>query len=209
MQSVYFHTTLPAVRWSKLGRGRPRVVKCGKTASNLQPSLNLMSFCFNRINLSSAYIIKYVKYSFNCVSYIKNCKLNSLWLVCSAPLKTLFLCVRVFVVQQIPDSNLLMLVVQADCDCSRQYPPITMEPREVKYILAIMLYWATGVLSHKNGGYQGSPPSCRCFSLTPSHIMPRLNVTGWGHRRFADGPSRAMPTTPRLASQSLMSQSYC
>lgn len=45
------------------------------------------------------------------------------------------LCVRMFVVQQIPESNLLMLVIQADCDCSRQYPPITMEPKEVKYIL--------------------------------------------------------------------------
>uniref|UniRef100_A0A3B3HPD5 Uncharacterized protein n=1 Tax=Oryzias latipes TaxID=8090 RepID=A0A3B3HPD5_ORYLA len=42
---------------------------------------------------------------------------------------------QMFVVQQIPESNLLMLVVQADCDCSRQYPPITLEPKEVKYIL--------------------------------------------------------------------------
>ncbi|XP_056878963.1 voltage-dependent calcium channel subunit alpha-2/delta-4 isoform X2 [Takifugu flavidus] len=42
-------------------------------------------------------------------------------------------CQKMFVVQQIPDSNLLMLVVQADCDCSRQYPPITMDPKEVKY----------------------------------------------------------------------------
>nr|XP_033470392.1 voltage-dependent calcium channel subunit alpha-2/delta-4 isoform X1 [Epinephelus lanceolatus] len=42
-------------------------------------------------------------------------------------------CQKMFVVQQIPDSNLLMLVVQADCDCSRQYPPITMEPKEVRY----------------------------------------------------------------------------
>uniref|UniRef100_A0A3B1JXG0 Calcium channel, voltage-dependent, alpha 2/delta subunit 4a n=1 Tax=Astyanax mexicanus TaxID=7994 RepID=A0A3B1JXG0_ASTMX len=42
-------------------------------------------------------------------------------------------CQKVFVIQQIPDSNLLMMVVQADCDCSRQYSPITMEPREVKY----------------------------------------------------------------------------
>ncbi|TNM91328.1 hypothetical protein fugu_019708 [Takifugu bimaculatus] len=39
-------------------------------------------------------------------------------------------CQKMFVVQQIPDSNLLMLVVQADCDCSRQYPPITMDPKE-------------------------------------------------------------------------------
>ncbi|XP_055367095.1 voltage-dependent calcium channel subunit alpha-2/delta-4 isoform X3 [Betta splendens] len=42
-------------------------------------------------------------------------------------------CQKMFVVQQIPESNLLMLVVQADCDCSRQHPPITMEPKEVKY----------------------------------------------------------------------------
>ncbi|XP_067437653.1 voltage-dependent calcium channel subunit alpha-2/delta-4 [Thunnus thynnus] len=42
-------------------------------------------------------------------------------------------CQKMFVVQQIPESNLLMLVVQADCDCSRQYGPITMEPKEVRY----------------------------------------------------------------------------
>uniref|UniRef100_UPI0037E861C9 voltage-dependent calcium channel subunit alpha-2/delta-4 n=1 Tax=Semicossyphus pulcher TaxID=241346 RepID=UPI0037E861C9 len=46
-------------------------------------------------------------------------------------------CQKMFVVHQIPESNLLMLVVQADCDCSRQYPPITMEPREVKYISSV------------------------------------------------------------------------
>lgn len=45
--------------------------------------------------------------------------------------------VRMFVVQQIPESNLLMLVVQGDCDCSRQFPPITLEPMEVQYILLI------------------------------------------------------------------------
>uniref|UniRef100_A0A8C5HG80 VWFA domain-containing protein n=1 Tax=Gouania willdenowi TaxID=441366 RepID=A0A8C5HG80_GOUWI len=43
-------------------------------------------------------------------------------------------CKKMFVVQQIPDSNLLMLVSQADCDCSRQFPALTMEPKEVKYI---------------------------------------------------------------------------
>ncbi|XP_056223466.1 voltage-dependent calcium channel subunit alpha-2/delta-4 isoform X2 [Seriola aureovittata] len=42
-------------------------------------------------------------------------------------------CQKMFVVQQIPESNLLMLVVQADCDCSRQYGPLTLEPKEVKY----------------------------------------------------------------------------
>ncbi|XP_054910671.1 voltage-dependent calcium channel subunit alpha-2/delta-4 isoform X2 [Poeciliopsis prolifica] len=46
-------------------------------------------------------------------------------------------CQKMFVVQQIPESNLLMLVVQGDCDCSRQYPPITLEPKEVKYIASV------------------------------------------------------------------------
>uniref|UniRef100_A0A8C6LAB4 Calcium voltage-gated channel auxiliary subunit alpha2delta 4 n=1 Tax=Nothobranchius furzeri TaxID=105023 RepID=A0A8C6LAB4_NOTFU len=46
-------------------------------------------------------------------------------------------CQKMFVVQQVPESNLLMLVVQGDCDCSRQYPPITLEPMEVKYILSL------------------------------------------------------------------------
>ncbi|XP_057712110.1 voltage-dependent calcium channel subunit alpha-2/delta-4 isoform X3 [Corythoichthys intestinalis] len=46
-------------------------------------------------------------------------------------------CQKMFVVQQIPQSNLLMLVVQADCDCSRQHSPITLEPKEVKYIASV------------------------------------------------------------------------
>lgn len=40
-----------------------------------------------------------------------------------------------FVVQQIPDSNLVLVVTQADCDCSRQYGAILLEPKEIKYIL--------------------------------------------------------------------------
>ncbi|KTF91812.1 hypothetical protein cypCar_00013163 [Cyprinus carpio] len=39
-------------------------------------------------------------------------------------------CQKMFVLQQVPNSNLVMLVVQADCDCSRQYAPITLAPRE-------------------------------------------------------------------------------
>ncbi|XP_026802260.3 voltage-dependent calcium channel subunit alpha-2/delta-4 [Pangasianodon hypophthalmus] len=42
-------------------------------------------------------------------------------------------CQKMFVLQQVLNSNLVMLVVQADCDCSRQYSPITLTPREVKY----------------------------------------------------------------------------
>nr|XP_040018761.1 voltage-dependent calcium channel subunit alpha-2/delta-4 isoform X2 [Gasterosteus aculeatus aculeatus] len=42
-------------------------------------------------------------------------------------------CQKMFVVQQIPDSNLVMVVAQADCDCSRQYGAIPLEPKEIKY----------------------------------------------------------------------------
>ncbi|CAB1458275.1 unnamed protein product [Pleuronectes platessa] len=44
-------------------------------------------------------------------------------------------CQKMFVVQQIPDSNLVLVVTQADCDCSRQYGAILLEPKEIKYIL--------------------------------------------------------------------------
>ncbi|KAJ8386914.1 hypothetical protein AAFF_G00165110 [Aldrovandia affinis] len=39
-------------------------------------------------------------------------------------------CQKMFVLQQISNSNLLMVVVQADCDCSRKYSPINLEPKE-------------------------------------------------------------------------------
>ncbi|XP_071399144.1 voltage-dependent calcium channel subunit alpha-2/delta-4, partial [Centroberyx affinis] len=42
-------------------------------------------------------------------------------------------CQKMFVVQQVPDSNLVLVVTQADCDCSRQYGPILLEPKEIKY----------------------------------------------------------------------------
>ncbi|XP_028440158.1 voltage-dependent calcium channel subunit alpha-2/delta-4 isoform X2 [Perca flavescens] len=42
-------------------------------------------------------------------------------------------CQKMFVVQQIPDSNLVLVVTQADCDCSRQYGPMPLEPKEIKY----------------------------------------------------------------------------
>ncbi|KAK5927371.1 hypothetical protein CgunFtcFv8_012535 [Champsocephalus gunnari] len=44
-------------------------------------------------------------------------------------------CQKMFVVQQIPDSNLILVVAQADCDCSRQYGAIPLDPKEIKYIL--------------------------------------------------------------------------
>ncbi|KAL2093909.1 hypothetical protein ACEWY4_011221 [Coilia grayii] len=44
-------------------------------------------------------------------------------------------CQKMFVLQQVRNTNLVMVVLQADCDCSRQYSPITLTPKEVKYIL--------------------------------------------------------------------------
>ncbi|GCB76444.1 hypothetical protein scyTo_0018343, partial [Scyliorhinus torazame] len=41
-----------------------------------------------------------------------------------------------FVIQNIENSNLLLLVTEAYCDCSI-FPPVTLEPKEVKYILYI------------------------------------------------------------------------
>ncbi|TWW62075.1 Voltage-dependent calcium channel subunit alpha-2/delta-3 [Takifugu flavidus] len=39
-------------------------------------------------------------------------------------------CVRSFVIQQIPSSNLFMVVVDNKCDCS-SVPPVTMDPIEI------------------------------------------------------------------------------
>ncbi|XP_051957505.1 voltage-dependent calcium channel subunit alpha-2/delta-3 isoform X2 [Xyrauchen texanus] len=41
-------------------------------------------------------------------------------------------CIRTFVIQQIPSSNLFMVVVENKCDCSST-PPVTMEPIEIMY----------------------------------------------------------------------------
>ncbi|XP_014875448.1 voltage-dependent calcium channel subunit alpha-2/delta-4-like isoform X2 [Poecilia latipinna] len=42
-------------------------------------------------------------------------------------------CQKMFVVQQVPDSNLVLVVTQASCDCSRQFGPILLQPKEIKY----------------------------------------------------------------------------
>ncbi|XP_072290776.1 voltage-dependent calcium channel subunit alpha-2/delta-4-like [Eucyclogobius newberryi] len=46
-------------------------------------------------------------------------------------------CQKMFVVQQVPDSNLVLVVTQADCDCSRQYGAIPLEAKEIKYIATV------------------------------------------------------------------------
>uniref|UniRef100_G3N9Z8 Calcium channel, voltage dependent, alpha2/delta subunit 3 n=1 Tax=Gasterosteus aculeatus aculeatus TaxID=481459 RepID=G3N9Z8_GASAC len=47
-------------------------------------------------------------------------------------------CIRSFVIQQIPSSNLFMVVVDNKCDCSSS-PPVTMDPNEIMYILFLSL----------------------------------------------------------------------
>lgn len=64
---------------------------------------------------------------------------RSLFLVPSLSLFFFFLAVcavigRSFVIQQIPSSNLFMVVVDNKCDCS-MFEPITMDPIEIMYIL--------------------------------------------------------------------------
>lgn len=89
-------------------------------------------------------------------------------------------CFRMFVMQQIPDSNLLMLVVQADCDCSKQFSPITMEPKEVKYIL-----WLT-CLFRREGCREwkevGARTGCTPFfdsTLSDSDVAATLTLLRW------------------------------
>lgn len=70
------------------------------------------------------------------------CQSNSELSLHSSPnsfLKSLFVTVcavigRSFVIQQIPSSNLFMVVVDNKCDCS-MFEPITMDPIEIMYIL--------------------------------------------------------------------------
>ncbi|KAJ6659996.1 hypothetical protein lerEdw1_018194 [Lerista edwardsae] len=58
-------------------------------------------------------------------------------------------CQKMFVVQQIMNSNLLLLVTDAVCDC-KIFPPVLLQPKEVKYIFLLakaMLSWAGHMLS--------------------------------------------------------------
>uniref|UniRef100_A0A3B3ZR24 VWFA domain-containing protein n=1 Tax=Periophthalmus magnuspinnatus TaxID=409849 RepID=A0A3B3ZR24_9GOBI len=47
-------------------------------------------------------------------------------------------CIKSFVIQQIPSSNLFMVVVDNKCDCS-MFEPITMDPIEIMYILYLTI----------------------------------------------------------------------
>ncbi|XP_060926203.1 voltage-dependent calcium channel subunit alpha-2/delta-3 [Limanda limanda] len=48
-------------------------------------------------------------------------------------------CTRSFVIQQIPSSNLFMVVVDNKCDCSSS-PPVTMDPIEIMYNESLKCY---------------------------------------------------------------------
>lgn len=54
-----------------------------------------------------------------------------------SPLFVFFLIFRSFVIQQIPSSNLFMVVVDNECFCD-SIPPITMAPIEIRYILLLL-----------------------------------------------------------------------
>uniref|UniRef100_A0A4W4F6V0 VWFA domain-containing protein n=1 Tax=Electrophorus electricus TaxID=8005 RepID=A0A4W4F6V0_ELEEL len=75
-------------------------------------------------------------------------------------------CQKAFVIQHIPESNLLLIVVQADCDCSRQYSSITMEPREMVlvFILNLSLHNASVKCERmKSQKIRRRPKSCHAY----------------------------------------------
>uniref|UniRef100_A0A2K6LKN7 Calcium voltage-gated channel auxiliary subunit alpha2delta 4 n=1 Tax=Rhinopithecus bieti TaxID=61621 RepID=A0A2K6LKN7_RHIBE len=67
-------------------------------------------------------------------------------------------CQKVFVVQQIPNSNLLLLVTDPTCDCSI-FPPVLQEATEVKYILQ-----SSGMCARmRSQKLRRRPDSCHAF----------------------------------------------
>ncbi|KAG9260668.1 voltage-dependent calcium channel subunit alpha-2/delta-3-like [Astyanax mexicanus] len=70
-------------------------------------------------------------------------------------------CLRTFVIQQIPSSNLFMVVVENKCDCSSS-PPVTMEPIEIIYILleSLKMYRCDRLKFQKD---RKRPDSCHPF----------------------------------------------
>uniref|UniRef100_A0AAV2M7M0 VWFA domain-containing protein n=1 Tax=Knipowitschia caucasica TaxID=637954 RepID=A0AAV2M7M0_KNICA len=55
-------------------------------------------------------------------------------------------CIRSFVIQQIPSSNLFMIVADTKCDCSSA-PAVTMDPIEIMYILLMSCMWTVFVVT--------------------------------------------------------------
>uniref|UniRef100_A0AAX7TFD0 VWFA domain-containing protein n=1 Tax=Astatotilapia calliptera TaxID=8154 RepID=A0AAX7TFD0_ASTCA len=82
-------------------------------------------------------------------------------------------CQKMFVVQQIPDSNLVLVVTQAYCDCSRQYGAILLEPKEIKYILHIL----SSKMGSRSQGQSGTdaPLSCSTSNKSLSQLKSRTS----------------------------------
>lgn len=83
-----------------------------------------------------------IRYQFKIMKIIKKndlCKSHSTAWATVPIVKYSSFCVacRSFVIQQIPSSNLFMVVVDNKCDCS-SIPPVTMDPIEIMYILSIL-----------------------------------------------------------------------
>uniref|UniRef100_A0A3Q2Z7X3 Voltage-dependent calcium channel alpha-2/delta subunit conserved region domain-containing protein n=1 Tax=Hippocampus comes TaxID=109280 RepID=A0A3Q2Z7X3_HIPCM len=81
-------------------------------------------------------------------------------------------CQKMFVVQQVPDSNLLVVVTEANCDCSRQYGAIPLEPKEIKYILL------PNCNRMKSQKVRRRPESCHAY-----HPKVRLRLVGFDRQR--------------------------
>uniref|UniRef100_A0A8C7IWK1 Calcium voltage-gated channel auxiliary subunit alpha2delta 4 n=1 Tax=Oncorhynchus kisutch TaxID=8019 RepID=A0A8C7IWK1_ONCKI len=96
-------------------------------------------------------------------------------------------CQKMFVVQAVPDSNLVLMVVQADCDCSRQYSSITLEPKEVKYNASVKCN------RMKSQKVRRRPKSCHAYHPKVSHPPP-LFLTGYG---LNQAPSLLWPVVLR------------
>ncbi|CAI5786349.1 Hypothetical predicted protein [Podarcis lilfordi] len=71
-------------------------------------------------------------------------------------------CQKMFVVQQITNSNLLLLVVDAVCDCSN-FPPVLLQPKEVKYIF-LLVEVVLGCTSSHVG-------TCLLFIVAGTHVL--------------------------------------
>uniref|UniRef100_A0A674IYU2 Calcium voltage-gated channel auxiliary subunit alpha2delta 4 n=1 Tax=Terrapene triunguis TaxID=2587831 RepID=A0A674IYU2_9SAUR len=68
-------------------------------------------------------------------------------------------CQKMFVAQQIANSNLLLLVTDATCDCSI-FPPVLLEAKEVKYILLLSQLKCDRMRSQK---LRRRPDTCHAF----------------------------------------------
>eukprot|EP00079_Xenopus_tropicalis_P022836 XP_012814812.1 PREDICTED: voltage-dependent calcium channel subunit alpha-2/delta-4-like [Xenopus tropicalis] len=76
-------------------------------------------------------------------------------------------CQKMFVLQQVMNSNLLLLVTDATCDCST-FPPVSLRAKEVKYILRQLRYIVS--ILHRNIDIS-IEFLCRVYSLHSLDIL--------------------------------------